>query len=274
MRKNKLQNENVLITGASSGIGYELSKIFAKNGYNLIIIARNYKRLEEISNEIVEKFNVKVKIIEKNLSVTSSALEIFNELKKENIEVNILINNAGAGNCGVFSDIDYKNDIDIINLNITTLTILTKLFSSDMIERRYGKILNIASTGAYQPGPYTAVYYATKAYVLSLSEALTIELKDYGIKVSTLCPGSTKTEFSKRAGKYDINIAMSAEKVAKIAYKGLLKNKRIIIPGFRNKVTILLSKISPGNISGHFVKKIQKTLLIKKHQNNTKNYKK
>ncbi|KGN00635.1 short-chain dehydrogenase [Clostridium novyi A str. 4570] len=264
MIKNNLQNKNVLITGASSGIGYELSKIFACNGYNLILIARNYKVLEEMKKEIIDKFNVKVKIIKKDLSIVSSALEIFNELKKENIDVDILVNNAGAGYVGLFNDIDYKKDIDIINLNITTLTVLTKLFSSDMIKRGCGRILNVASTGAYQPGPYTAVYYATKAYVLSLSEALRIELKNYGISVSTLCPGSTKTQFSKRAGKDDINVAMSAKRVAEIAYKGLLKNKRIIVPGFNNKLAILLSKISPGSVSGYFVKKIQKTLLIKK----------
>lgn len=266
MKKQELQNKNVLITGASSGIGYELSKVFADNGYNLILIARNYKRLEEIKKEVLEKFKVKVKVIQKDLSVTSSALEIFNELKKENIDIDILVNNAGAGYVGLFNDINYKKDIDIINLNISTLTILTKLFSNHMIKRGYGKILNVASTGAYQPGPYTAVYYATKAYVLSLSEALTIELKEYGINVSTLCPGSTKTGFSKRAGKEDINVAMSAEKVAKIAYRGLLKNKRIIVPGFNNLIAIALSKITPGSISGYFVAKIQKTLLIKKGQ--------
>src|SRR3712207_925442 len=211
MIKNKLQNKNVLITGASSGIGYELSKIFACNGYNLILIARNYKVLEKVKKEIIDKFKVKVKIINKDLSVVSSALEVFHELKKEKINVDILVNNAGAGYVGLFNDIDYEKDIDIINLNITTLTVLTKLISGDMIERKSGKILNVASTGAYQPGPYTAVYYATKAYVLSLSEALRIELKNYGVSVSTLCPGSTKTEFSKRAGKEDINVAMRSE---------------------------------------------------------------
>ncbi|MCD3245753.1 SDR family oxidoreductase [Clostridium botulinum C] len=263
----KDNKKTVLITGASSGIGYELSKVFAKNGYNLILVARSIEKLNKLSNEIIEKFNVKVKIIQKDLTLISSAEEVFNEVNNENIQVDILINNAGAGVCGEFHKIDYRKDIEIIQLNIASVTILTKLFSKEMIKNAYGKILNVASTGAYQPGPYIAVYYATKAYVLSFSEALRNELSEYGITVSTLCPGSTRTGFSKSAGKAEIKVAMDAKYVAISAYNGLMKSKRIIIPGINNKVAIFLSKLVPGSLSAYFVKKIQKTL----YEGNLKN---
>ncbi|AYF54374.1 SDR family oxidoreductase [Clostridium botulinum C] len=263
----KDNKKTVLITGASSGIGYELSKVFAKNGYNLILVARSIEKLNKLSNEIIEKFNVKVKIIQKDLTLISSAEEVFNEVNNENIQVDILINNAGAGVCGEFHKIDYRKDIEIIQLNIASVTILTKLFSKEMIKNGYGKILNVASTGAYQPGPYIAVYYATKAYVLSFSEALRNELSEYGITVSTLCPGSTRTGFSKSAGKAEIKVAMDAKDVAISAYNGLMKSKRIIIPGINNKLAIFLSKLVPGSLSAYFVKKIQKTL----YEGNLKN---
>lgn len=253
----------VLITGASSGIGYELSRIFAENGYNLILIARNIERLKSLSAELIKNFNVNVKIIQKDLSIPGSAEEIFNKVDNLNLDVDILVNNAGAGVNGLFHKIDYKKDIEIINLNIISLTILTKLFSKKMIERKKGKILNIASTGSYQPGPYIAVYYATKAYVLSFSEAITNELKDYGISVTTLCPGATKTEFSKRAGKADVKIAMDARTVARAAYAGLKNNKKLVIPGINNKVAVVFSKVLPGSITSKIVRKIQQQLTDK-----------
>ncbi|KYH28990.1 SDR family NAD(P)-dependent oxidoreductase [Clostridium thermopalmarium] len=257
---NTHKSKTVLITGASSGIGYELSKIFAENGYNLVIVARNIERLNNLAKEIIERFNVKVKTIQKNLALIGAAEEIFEEVESSNIDIDILVNNAGAGANGLFHEIDLKRDIEMINLNIAALTVLTKLFSRKMIERKEGKILNIASTGSYQPGPYIAVYYATKAYVLSFSEAITNELKDYGINVTTVCPGATKTEFSRRAGKADLGIAMDAKIVAQVAYDGLKKNKKLIIPGAKNKAAVFISKLLPGNISAKVVRKVQQGL--------------
>lgn len=257
---NAINNKTALITGASSGIGYELSKLFANDGYNLIFVARSFEKLKSLSEELVQNFNIKVEFIHKDLSLPGSAEEVFREVEDLNIKVDILVNNAGAGITGLFHEIDYKKDIEIINLNITSLTILTKLFSRRMIERGFGKILNVASTGAYQPGPYIAVYYATKAYVLSFSEGITNELKDYGISVTTLCPGATKTQFSKRAGKTDLNIAMDAKAVARAAYKGLKKNKRLVIPGGKNKFAVGISKLVPGSISAKAVRRIQQKL--------------
>lgn len=258
---NNYKRKTVLITGASTGIGYELAKLFAEDGYNLVLVARNLERLKLVADQLYKSFHTKVKIIGKDLSIIGSAEEIYDELIDNSIEIDVLVNNAGAGSCGLFHETDYQKDVEIIHLNITSLTILTKLISRSMIERRKGKILNIASTGAYQPGPYIAVYYATKAYVLSFSEAITNELKDFGIKVSTVCPGATKTEFSHRAGKADIKSAMDAKQVAKIAYEGLNRNKKLIIPGNINKIAIILSKLLPGKISASMVRGIQQRLV-------------
>ena len=234
--------ENVLITGATSGIGYELAKIFAENKYNLIISARNKNMMESIKIDFEKKYGIKVSIFEKDLSQKNSAAELFNEGKTENIQVDILINNAGAGYVGEFLKEDLEKDESIMELNMDSLTILTKLFAKEMVKRRSGKILNVASTGAYHPGPYTAVYYATKAYVLSFTEALAVELKPYNVKVSALCPGATKTNFSKNAGKKDNPTAMKPSYVAKKAYKGLMKNKTTIIPGLQYKVFVMLPR--------------------------------
>ncbi|NME84330.1 SDR family oxidoreductase [Clostridium sp. SM-530-WT-3G] len=234
--------ENVLITGATSGIGYELAKIFAENKYNLIISARNKNMMESIKIDFEKKYGINVSIFEKDLSQKNSAAELFNEVKSKNIQVDILINNAGAGYVGEFLKEDLEKDESIMELNMDSLTILTKLFAKEMVKRRSGKILNVASTGAYHPGPYTAVYYATKAYVLSFTEALAVELKPYNIKVSALCPGATKTNFSKNAGKKDNPTAMKPSYVAKKAYKGLMKNKTTIIPGLQYKVFVMLPR--------------------------------
>lgn len=254
----------VLITGASTGIGYELTKLFAKDNYNLVLVARNIEKLNSMANEIQEKYGVQVKAVGKDLSLPDSSYEIFKEITGCNIDIDVLVNNAGSGSCGLFHEIDYEKDIEMIQLNVTSLTCLTKLFARKMIEKGNGKILNVASTGAYQPGPYIAVYYATKAYVLSFSEAIYNELKDYGITVTTICPGATKTEFSKRAGKMDIKTAMDPKTVAISAFNGLKKNKRLIIPGTANKIAIIASKLLPGSILAKTVGKIQKSLVERK----------
>ena len=257
----KIERKWVLITGASSGIGYEFSKIFAKNNYNLILVARSIKALDRIKEELSKTYGIDVIIIQKDLSKSHSGEEIFNELMNLNIKVDILINNAGIGDCGLFHEISMKNHSLVMKTNMISLTELTHLISKDMIKRDDGKILNIASTGAYQPGPYTAVYYASKAYVLSLTEALSIELKPYNIQVSGLCPGNTKTNFHSRAGKGELQGAMSPKLVAEIGYKQLIKGKRIIIPGVKNKIAIGISKILPRKLLGIIVGYIQKSAI-------------
>lgn len=252
-----------LITGASTGIGYELTKLFALDKYDLVLVARNREKLKSIAKELNENYGVKVKVICKDLSLINSPEEVYYEVKSCSINIDVLVNNAGMGYTGLFHEITHEKDLEVINLNITALTSLSKLFGKEMIKKRHGKILNIASTGSYQPGPYIAVYYATKAYVLSFSQAIRNELKDYGIAVTTVCPGATRTEFSKRAGKADIKNAMDPKIVAQIAYRGMNKNKDIVIPGFQNKMAIFFSKLMPGSFSAKVVKRIQKSVLSK-----------
>jgi uncharacterized protein len=259
MNSNKRKG-TVLVTGASSGIGLELAKIFAQEGYNLVLVARNEGRLKQLNDQIKSRYNIEVVLMVKDLSLVSSAGEIYEEVSKANIYIDILVNNAGAGICGFFHEGSVEQDVDMITLNITSLTLLTKLFAREMVKRRSGRILNIASTGSYQPGPYIAVYYAAKAYVLSFSQALTNELKEFGVSVTAVCPGATKTEFSKRAGKADLQNAMDAAKVAQISYRALMNNKRVVVPGLMNKLAVAASKILPAGVSAAAVRKIQQNL--------------
>ncbi|HMS34757.1 MAG TPA: SDR family oxidoreductase [Ignavibacteria bacterium] len=246
---------NVLITGATTGIGYELAKLFAKDKYELIIIARNETRLSETASSLIKDYNVKVKFIPKDLSKTDSAKEIFAELKNENISVDMLVNNAGFGDQGAFAESELSNDLDMIHLNITSLVILNRLFLDDMLKKNSGRIMNVASTAAFQPGPFMAMYYATKAFVLSFSEAVAEELSGTDVTVSCLCPGPTETEFQNRAGIKETKMmsgkrftVMTAAEVALTGYKEMMKGKKIIIPGFANKAGTFFVKILPRKI--------------------------
>jgi len=250
----------VLITGASTGIGKELALRCAREGHHLVLVARNAERLSALSELISERYHVRVVVIPKDLTAVSAPEEIFSQLLQQDIQLDVLINNAGTGQCGLFEHIDQARNNQMIDLNIRALTELTNLAIHHMRQHGGGKILNVASTGSYQPGPYIAVYYATKAYVLSLTQALRKELRGSGITISVLCPGSTATEFSQRAGKADIKGAMSPQKVADAAYKGLDKGKAVIIPGFINKIFIFASKLLPGTLSASVVARIQRKL--------------
>lgn len=256
-------NKKVLITGATSGIGYEFAKIFINKNYELILVGRNEDKLRKLS-DLADQNNVKAFTYKIDLSLSESVDKLYEFTKNKIGIIDILINNAGIGFNGEFNEIEWEKHLDIINLNIVSLTKLTKLYSDEMVKRGSGKILNVASTGAYQPGPLIAIYYASKSYVLSFSEALREEVKEKGVEVVTLCPGATKTNFSKRAGKGDLDVAMSAEKVAKVGYDALMKNKAICIPGIMNKILIFLSKLSPTVINAKMVKKIQSKAISKK----------
>ena len=254
------QNKWALITGASSGIGMALAFRFAKEGWHLVLVARDAARLSALSEIIESDFCVRTFVIKKDLTLPDAPKEIFNQLDLNGIRIDALINNAGAGVCGLFSYMPDEPISQMVHLNVLAVTSLSKLAVQHMSQTGGGSILNVASTGSYQPGPYIAVYYATKAYVLSFSQALRKELKKTGIEVSTLCPGSTATEFSKRAGKADIKGAMSPDQVANCAYKGLMKGKAVIIPGARNKFFIVVSKLLPGSVSAAIVARIQRKL--------------
>ncbi len=250
----------VMVTGATSGIGYELSKLYFEKGYSLILVGRSEDKLKHFKKILEEKKNIvdrqNIKLYVKDLSLDNAGTQLYNEIKRDKLIIDILVNNAGAGYVGEFKDCEYKYHREIMRLNMDSVTELSYCLGRDMCDRGSGNILNIASTGGYHPGVYTALYYATKAYVLSLSEALSKEMKPYGVNISVLCPGATATEFSKKAGRSETSFAMSAEFVAKKAIKGIERNKKVIVPGIKNKLFVML----PRSIAGYLVMKYQDKL--------------
>ncbi|NFF80847.1 SDR family oxidoreductase [Clostridium botulinum] len=248
-----------LITGGTEGIGLELAKLFAKDKYNLLIVARNTDKLLQVKNFIESEYKVNVETLSVDLSIHSSSKKIFEFVDKKNISVDYLINNAGIGSFGFFHKGECGFEENLINININSLTNLTKYFLEKMIEKNHGGIMNIASTAAFVGGPKMAMYYSSKAYVLSLTEALHEEVKDLGIKVSCVCPGPVKTSFQSKAGikksKKAKKYLMDAEKVSKIAYEGFFKGKAIIIPGYKNKLLVWGTKLIPRSISRKIILK-------------------
>jgi len=247
-------NKTALITGASVGIGFELSKIFARNGYNLVLVSRTKQKLEAIAKELENKHSIQAKVIPKDLSKSTAPQELYDEIVVDGIEIDVLVNNAGFGLNGKFVDFSTDKHMELIQLNITSLTMLCKLFGTDMVKRRSGRILNVASTAAFQAGPFMSTYYASKAYVLLFSEGINNEFAQDGVEVSVLCPGPTHTEFGVRAEMNDTKIInvpwmMNAAEVAEIGFSGLMKRKKIIIPGFMNKLLAFNSRFMPRSLS-------------------------
>jgi len=233
------KTQTALITGASGGIGYELAKLFARDGYNLVLVARNGDKLNRVAAELREQYGITVKAIALDLSAVPSSRFLFDQLQGEAVVVDVLVNNAGFGGFGEFAGMREDEILGQIQLNITALTHLTRLFLPGMLARGRGKIMNVASTAAFQPGPLMAVYYATKAYVLSFSEALANEVAGSGVVVSCFCPGATDTGFAKRAGTEDSRLfkkigAMNVETVALDGYRGLMEGKTVVISGMQN----------------------------------------
>ena len=255
-------SKTALITGASSGIGYEFTRLFAKNGYNLVLVARSEKQLMQVAQELQEQFGVSVKVIVKDLSNASAPEEVFTELEQEGVTIDVLINNAGFATYGMFAEIDLATELQEVQLNMVTLTHLTKLFLPDMLKRRQGKILNVASTAAFQPGPLMAVYYATKAYVLSFSEALANELRGTGVSVTALCPGPTESGIQKRANMEDSALVsgkkmMDAARVAHSGYRALMASKTVVIPGLKNKLLAVAVRFSPRKVVTQVARSMQ-----------------
>jgi uncharacterized protein len=231
-------NRTALITGSSNGIGYELARVHAEKGDDLVLVARTKSKLDDLKEELEKKFTIKVYTIGKDLSIPGAAKEVYNELKQKEIIVDYLENNAGFGDFGLFAETDWKKQEQMINLNITALAHLTRLFLPDMIRRKSGKILNVASTASFQPGPTMSVYFATKAFVLSFSEAVNNEVRDKGITITALCPGSTESGFHSVA-RGDNTLTEnrklpSSREVAEFGYRAMMKGKAIAIPGLKN----------------------------------------
>lgn len=241
--------KTVLITGASSGIGAAFARLFAKNGYRCVLVARRMERLEALARECEKAYSSSVILIPKDITQEAAVAELVQELEIKQLRLDVLINNAGVDYPGEFIRQDPSEMFSMINLNVQALTLMTRCFLPLLNENAH--ILNVASTAAFYPGPYMAVYYATKAYVVSFSLGLREELSKHKIQVSCLCPGPTETELFK--DKKDPKLARSsllksqtAEQVALIAWQGLEKNKALIVPGLMNKISHWLSAITPN----------------------------
>ena len=256
--------KTALITGASSGIGKELAYIHAKNKGNLVLVARNFNTLLELKNDIESIFKVSVYVIQKDLTFLNAAQEVYTEVISQNITVDYLINNAGFGGVGKFHERDLYDDLNMIQLNVVSLTALTHIFLKDFVDRNEGKILNVSSTASLMSGPLQAVYFATKAYVTSFSNAISEELRDTNITVTNLMPGATKTNFGAVSGMDKTALfkkTVSAKSVAEDGYNAMISGELDRISGlsFSQKISMkLLPFISKKNILKQ-VRKLQET---------------
>jgi short-subunit dehydrogenase len=238
-----------LITGASGGIGYELAKLFARDHHNLVLVARSTDKLAQVANEL-QSHGVVVNVIALDLAEPPAAKFLFDQLQREGVAIDILINNAGFGAFGEFAQMRHQEILGQINLNITALTQITRLFLQPMLSRRSGRIMNVASTAGFLPGPLMAVYYATKAYVISFSEAIANELHGSGVTVTCFCPGATHTGFAHRAGNDKSRLfkkmgAMSAEKVALDGYRSVMEGRTLAISGMHNWISAQSIRFAP-----------------------------
>jgi short-subunit dehydrogenase len=250
-----------LITGASTGIGREFAYLCAQDGYDLVLNARSKPPLAALAADIQQKTGRTVHVFARDLSDPDAARVLYNDVVCTGIKVDVLINNAAFGAVGLFWELQEAEQMQMVQLNVGALTHLSHLFLPDFIERRSGAILNIASTAAFQPGPLMSVYFATKAYVVSFSEALHNEARDYGVKVTCLCPGATKTEFDKRAKMnpkiFENGAAMDARTVAKIGWNGLKANKPLVIAGRLNALMAFLTRFSPMQFNASMARRFQ-----------------
>jgi hypothetical protein len=246
-------NKTALITGASNGIGLELARIHAKTGGDLVLVARHVDRLEALKFELTKLHNTNVYIIGKDLSVPNAAKEVYNELKEQEIEIEYLINNAGFGEFGEFRATSWEKESAMIQLNIITLTHFTKLFLPDLLKKNQGKIMNVASIAAFLPGPYMAVYFATKSFVLHFSEAINEEIRNSEVTITTFCPGPTATGFMKVASMENSKMIKgkklpTADEVAKQGYVAMIQGVSVSIPGLLNNIMATSVRFVPRNL--------------------------
>jgi len=254
-------SKTALITGASGGIGYELALLFARDGFDCILVARNEDKLRELAARLEREHRVKTMVIGKDLSKLTAVEEIYEEVTAAGLAVDVLVNNAGFPVFGPFVETDPKIELELLQVNVVALTALTKLFLKGMVERRAGRILNLASTAAFLPGPLMAVYYASKAYVLSFSQALDNELHGTGVTVTALCPGPTRTGFQKRGVMEDSRLVQGsiadAASVALAGYRALMAGKTVVIPGFSNKLVPWVVRFSTRGAVTRVVRRMQ-----------------
>ena len=245
-----MNRQTALITGASSGIGLDLAHLFAADGHDVILVARSEQKLRELANELQSKHRVTAHVITSDLSRPDAPRELADAIRQRNIEVDFLVNNAGYGGIGSFAETDARLELDMIQVNIAALTHLTKLFLPPMLARKRGRILNVASTAAFQPGPFMAVYYATKAYVLSFSEAIAEEVSGSGVTVTALCPGPTSTGFADAADMkstrlFTMRKPMTSMEVARVGYRAMERGKRVVVAGMANRLLAQSVRVTP-----------------------------
>jgi short-subunit dehydrogenase len=249
IKERSMPAETVLITGASSGIGGELARCFAESGSDLVLVARREDRLRDLAQELAGRYAVKTRLLAKDLARPTATSEIADELRNGGVRVDVLVNNAGFGDSGPFGQLDLERQMNMVQVNVGAATELTHRFLPDMLRNGRGGILNVASTAAFQPGPWMSVYYATKAYTLHFSEGLAEELAGTGVSVTCLCPGPTDTEFGAEAhmeGSLLFRLGtMSAADVARSGYAGFRRRKVIVIPGVRNKFVAFIVRLGP-----------------------------
>jgi len=263
------QRKNVLITGASSGIGKALAVQFAKNNYNIIAVAQDPEKLENLKNEVETTYGVAVTTIEKDLAADNAGKELHQTIKEKGLGVDILVNDAGVGEHGYFADNSIEKYSEIIHLNVVALTQLTHLYLKEMISKNEGRILQLGSIAGFQPGPLMAVYHASKAYVVSLSEALATELNDMesDVTITCLCPGPTDTNFFSRAHAENTKVyenkeatMQNPEEVAEGAYNALMDGERVYIPGAMNKVMTFMRRVIPKSLQANMQKQYYETV--------------
>lgn len=254
-------SKTALITGASGGIGYELALLFARDGYDCILVARSQDKLKELAERLEREHRVKTLVLAKDLARPSAVDEIYEEVTAASMHVDVLVNNAGFPVFGLFNETNLQIELEMLQVNVVALTALSKLFLKGMVQRRTGRILNLASTAAFLPGPLMAVYYASKAYVLSFSQALSNELRGTGVTVTALSPGPTRTGFQKRGVMEDSRLVQGqiadAATVALAGYRGLMAGKTIVIPGFSNKLIPWVVRLSPRGVVTRVVHRMQ-----------------
>ena len=254
-----MKGETVLITGASSGIGLELAKCFAADGCRLVLVARNRQALEELAGNLRVKFKIETIVLPADLSLPNAPKQIFDSLADQKISVDVLVNNAGFGLHGPFADMPVERELEIIKVNVMALTELTGLFLPALVQKKGGGILNVGSVAGFVPGPNMAIYYATKAFVQSFSEALAEELVGTGVSITVLCPGPTESNFGAVARGEKTRLMqsskMSAETVARFGYFAFRTKKTVAIPGFRNRNLTFLTRLAPRSVVRKMVKR-------------------
>jgi uncharacterized protein len=257
-----------LVTGASGGIGLELARLFAADGHDLVLVARDEAKLRRVGEELAREHGVRFHVVAADLADPAAPEAVFRAVREAGVEVEALVNNAGFGLYGPFAQTGAEpatalsRELEMIQVNVTALTHLTKLFLPGMVARGHGRVMNVASTAAFQPGPLMAVYYASKAFVLSFSEALSVELAGTGVVVSCLCPGATRTDFQKAAAMEDSRLfrgghVMDAATVARAGYRGLLAGKPLVVPGAVNKAMAQGTRFIPRSFAARLAKMAQ-----------------